>query len=431
MRKILLSLLLVGLMALPSVCGGYNPPFEVPPPPRSLQEARSPQCGPWGCPAPRVKVKQKIKVKRPTPAWRYERAVGYRAAVVRVECRHNARVSFKGSGVLVRWGKRIVVLTARHVVKDAKSVIVQFYNGKRYRAKVLKVNARWDCAVLDIGGVAPDGIKPAEFAFGADASFKDGDRLESCGYGPPLCGRNGCDGQFAVNQGRQPYCQKCGLPQDSRYTTEKLAVNSGLFKDYRRSSAAMDGPDDWMIISGHARQGDSGGPVFDRQGRVVGVLWGTNGQEVVCIQPGRIHVMLNGVVAEQLAVMNRRPTPPALGPLEPVYPNGRPQNSNAGCPGGQCEIIPAGIAGGKTLLPWRGKTEATDKAQDARIEALIGLMEGQVRVRPGGTDVDVRIGRQPAKPPATNERSPLLGGLCVAIGVIGGFVIYFASQKGE
>jgi len=350
----------------------------------------------------RLKVKMvrrgKTKIKRPTAAWRYERAVGYRASVVRVECRHSANVSFKGSGVLVRWGKRVVVLTARHVVKDAKTVIVRFSTGKRYRARVIKVNARWDCAVLDIGGAAPDGIEPAVFAFGGDASFKDGDRLESCGYG----------------------------------ADEKLAVNIGLFKGYRRSSAAMDGPDDWMVISGHARQGDSGGPVFDRQGRVVGVLWGTNGQTVVCVQPGRIHVMLNGVIAEQLAIMNRRPTPPALGPLEPVYPNGRPQNPNAGCPSGQCPISPAGIAGGgKTLLPWRGKTEATDKAQDARIELLIDLAERQQRARQPGVDVGVSIQRPSKKPPATNERSPLLGGLCVALGVIGGFVIYFAGQKGE
>ena len=361
MRKILLSLLLVGLMALPAFA----------------------QCGPWGCPvqrqpAPRVKIKEKTKIKRPIPAWRYERPVGYRAAVVRIHCHDGVRKWSKGSGVLVRWGRRIVILTARHVVKNAKRILVDFHNGRRCRARVLKVNARWDCAVLDIG-TSPDGIDPAEFAFGEDARFHDGDRLESCGYGP--------DG--------------------------KLAVNSGLFKGYRRSTAAIQGPDDWMIISGHARGGDSGGPVFDRQGRVVGVLWGTDGREVVCVQPGRVHALLDEAVAqtyEQRQIFQRNPTPPAIGPLEPVD-----QAKLAG--------------GGKTLLPWRGKSEATDKAQDARIDKLIGLMEGQVRVRPGPS-VDVQVGRQPGKPLA-NERSPLLGGLCVILGVVGGFVIYFANQKGE
>jgi len=322
--------------------------------------------------------REKTKIKtRPTAAWRYERAVGYRAAVVRIECRDTVRVSSLGSGVLVRWGNRVVVLTARHVVKDAKSVIVRFHNGRRYRARVIKVNRQWDCAVLDIGGKAPDGIEPAGFAFGEDAAFKEGDRLESCGYGP-----------------------------DS-----KLAVNIGLFKGYRRSSATPDtGPDDWMVISGHARGGDSGGPVFDRQGRVVGVLWGTDGTTVVCVQPGRIHVMLNGVIAEQLAIFDRKPTPPAYGPLEPVD-----QSKLAG--------------GNKTLLPWRGKTEATDKAQDARIDKLIGLMEGQVQVRPGGTDVDVSIGRQPAKPSVTPEPTPLGIGLCLALAGVCGIVMFYVVGK--
>ena len=46
------------------------------------------------------------------------------------------------------------------------------------------------------------------------------------------------------------------------------------------------GPDDWMVISGHARGGDSGGPCSTSRGRMVGVLWGTDGKEVVCVQAG-------------------------------------------------------------------------------------------------------------------------------------------------
>src|SRR3989304_1624368 len=57
-------------------------------------------------------------------AWRYERPEGYRQAVVRIYCTESGRTRSLGSGVLVKWGTKLVVLTARHVVKDAKEIIV-------------------------------------------------------------------------------------------------------------------------------------------------------------------------------------------------------------------------------------------------------------------------------------------------------------------
>jgi len=361
MRRVLLSLILVGLMALPALA----------------------QCGPRGCPTRRPaiveKSREKIKVKtRPTPAWRYERAVGHRASVVRVECDDGRGVWSKGSGVLVRWGKRVVVLTARHVIRDAKRVFVRFHNGKRVKVRVLKVDARWDCCVLGIDQ-PPDDIQPAEMAYGVEAKFKDGDRLESAGYG----------------------------------SDEQLAVNVGLFKGYRRSSQSPDqGPDDWMVISGHARGGDSGGPVFDAKGRVVGVLWGTDGTEVVCVQAGRLHVLLDEAVAvsyDQQGIFDRNPTPPSYGPLEPIS---------------EADQIKLGK---KPLLPWRGETEAKDSAQDARIDRLIGLMEGQVQVRPGPS-IDVQVGPKPPIEPPTEQGPPLwlwgLGGLATA-----GFIYYVGGKN--
>lgn len=278
------------------------------------------QCGPRGCPLPPAENNPPTSSLQSTPTrvWRYERAVGHRAAVVRITCRDGGAWS-KGSGVLVRWGKRIVVLTARHVVKDAKTIYVEFHNRRRCKAKVLKADARWDCAVLDIGA-PPEGIAPAEMAFGADAAFKIGDRLESCGYGH--------DG--------------------------KLACNSGLFGGYRRSAAAPNGPDDWMIVSGLARQGDSGGPVFDRNGRVAGILWGTDGREVVCVQPGRIHALLDKAVAENIVVadqvvLGKPPLLPWRGDAEkrgrsrrPNRTAHRPCRTAAGCPRpavGRCQCV--------------------------------------------------------------------------------------------
>ena len=177
--------------------------------------------------------KREAKKGRPHPAWRYERAAGYRAAVVRIYCQDDAHTRSIGSGVLVRWEKRIVVLTARHVVQDAKKVLVQFHTRRTCYARVLKTDLVWDCAVLQLVGPPPSDVRPADVEMGDAAMQHQGSRLESCGYGP--------DG--------------------------KLACNTGLFLGYKRSTQAKNGPDDWMEISGHARSGDSGGPIFDRQGR--------------------------------------------------------------------------------------------------------------------------------------------------------------------
>ena len=339
-------------------------------------------------PGPNVDVKVKVK-RRPTPAWRYERPVGHRAAVVRVFCDDGARTRSIGSGVLVRWGKRVVVLTARHVVKDAKRVIVETCKRKSYRARIIKVDAAWDCAVLELSG-KPEGVEPAEVELGPAAMFRDGDRLESCGYGP--------DG--------------------------KLACNTGLFRGYRRSSAKMDGPDDWMVVSGHARGGDSGGPVFNSRGRVVGVIWGYDGQTVVSVQAGRIHRLLDEAVAgyqqQALPIFQRNPTPPKpdympQAPLVAVEPVKRQD-------------------GKQPLLPWRGESEARDRDFENRLSRLLTAQEQERQARlagqDGGTSVDVRVGPKQEREAATaREPKPLGVALCLAGAALVGVLVFYGVQK--
>ena len=50
-----------------------------------------------------------------------------------------------GSGTLVKWGGKVVVLTARHVVGDAKKIVVELHDKRTHRAKVVAVDAVWDC----------------------------------------------------------------------------------------------------------------------------------------------------------------------------------------------------------------------------------------------------------------------------------------------
>lgn len=163
MRRVFFGLVLVGLTALPAVgqCVGGRCPL----PPR--QEVLPPEGS-------------NAQLPQPTPAWRYEPALKHRAAVVRIYSYDTANRRSIGSGVAVRFGKRVVVVTARHVVQDAQKIFVQFHTGKSCSARVLKVDATWDCAVLELEG-RPEGIEPAEMEWGDAALLHSGDRLESCG----------------------------------------------------------------------------------------------------------------------------------------------------------------------------------------------------------------------------------------------------------
>ena len=364
-------------------------------------------CPPRGWqPAQSVDVQVKVK---PTPAWRYERAVKHRTAVVRVFCNDGGRVRSIGSGVLVRWGKRIVVLTARHVIQDAKSVVVQVFTRKAYRARIIKVDATWDCAVLELSE-QPKDVEPAEVELGKAAMFTDGDRLESCGYGP--------DG--------------------------RLASNAGLFKGYRRSTAKKNGPDDWMVVSGHARGGDSGGPVFNSRGRVVGVIWGTDGETVVCVQAGRIHVLLDAATtayqqqAVNVGIFQRNPTPPKPAPdfmpqrpLVPVPPQGS-GCAGGSCPGGQCD--PAAFGNKAPMLPWRGEAEARDSDFENRLNGLLAAQEAERQARMAGEargpSVDVQVGPKPEVPAETAPAPKPIGVvLCLVGALVVGVVVFYNVQK--
>jgi thioredoxin 1 len=282
---------------------------------------------------PGVRVTGSASVE-PRPAWRYESSIGYRGAVVRIFCCEGVTVHAIGSGALVRWNGRNVVLTARHVVNGAKRIVIELCTGKKHEARVLKIDAVWDCAVLELSG-QPEGVLPAELELGDAAMQQAGNRLESCGYGP--------DG--------------------------RLACNSGLFLGYRRSGERPQGPDDWMILSGHARQGDSGGPVFNERGRLVGVLWGTDGESVVAVQAGRLHLLLDAAVPHPAGIKDSGRGINAQSPIQSPTPN--PQSLPAVSP--TSVDVGVALAAKNPCLPWRNETQKSIAAEQKEIEALISL----------------------------------------------------------
>jgi len=125
-------------------------------------------------------------------------------------------------------------------------------------------------------------------------------------------------------------------------------------------------------------------------------------------------------------ILQRHPTPPKAAPA-PQYLPRRPVVDVVVEPSLPPVVVDDVSKREKvSVLPWRNDTTGVNKSQDARIDALISVME-----RDRASKVDVQVNTAPKDAPKvdTKETSPLLVGLCVLGGVIVGFVVYFATQK--
>jgi len=161
-------------------------------------------------------------------------------SVARIDVPDGNMIS-SGSGTLVA---KDVVITNWHVVVDNSDdeITVTFYDGHKYDAKIIKTDKVWDLAALRLSKpVANKVIKLGEIP-------EIGDKLTIAGYGK-------------------------GKYQES---TGKLI---------QFVAPGKDGPTDILELEASVRQGDSGGPILDSKGRLVGVLFGgkdglTNGSHI-------------------------------------------------------------------------------------------------------------------------------------------------------
>ena len=173
-----------------------------------------------------------------------------------------------GSGTVIDGGG---VLTCAHLFEGDGAIAVIFSDGSSHRGTLVAIDRVWELALLRIA-------QPRQGVKIGTTAPKVGDRVRSCGYG-----RNG---RYWCNQGR--------------------------VMGYVMPEGAGVGRYETLEISGTARQGDSGGPIFNDRNELVAVLWGTNNRIVGGTYCGRIRKFLQSII--NTPQITPSPTPPIVPP---------------------------------------------------------------------------------------------------------------------
>ena len=181
------------------------------------------------------------QARNPTATWNPDLVADYlltgqppHPAVARIVAPEDSGTSL-GSGVLVDVNRtQGLVLTNWHVIRDSRSaVLVQFPDGFQSAGTVVRWDEAWDLAAVVIWRPT---ATPVTIAAAAPVP---GEPLTIAGFG------------------RGAYREQTGA------CTDYLAPGSGY-------------PKEFVELVATARQGDSGGPIFNAQRELAGVLFGQN-----------------------------------------------------------------------------------------------------------------------------------------------------------
>ena len=185
----------------------------------------------------------RISLGRPTP----------HPAVVRVMVPEGNATSH-GSGTLVDTHDRYgLVVTNWHVVQGAKgTIMVVFPDGFQTGARLLKTDRDWDLAALAIWRPR---VQPVPIALQPP---QPGETLTIAGYG---------SGNYRSVSGR---------------CTQYVSPGGQL-------------PYEMVEVAVRARQGDSGGPIFNQRGEMAGVLFGSGSGRTSGSYAGRVRQFLSTV----------------------------------------------------------------------------------------------------------------------------------------
>ncbi|MBF8299308.1 MAG: trypsin-like serine protease, partial [Dehalococcoidia bacterium] len=143
-----------------------------------------------------------------------------------------------GAGVVI--DDQGIILTANHVIKDAESITVIFANGMESSASVLFREPETDTAVLR-ADIVPDDLEPATLA--GSGGLRLGDHVLAVG---------------------SPF----GL-----YNSVTAGVVSGLGRSFK-SEQLSEPLTNVIQFDAAVNPGNSGGPLVNRDGEVVGIVTG-------------------------------------------------------------------------------------------------------------------------------------------------------------
>lgn len=159
------------------------------------------------------------------------------------------RVVEKGSGAFVAdsVGARYV-LTAAHIFRDGRGQITaQSLDGRIFAASLVLASEECDVALLRV-----DASEDVPALTISSSWPRQGETVWRAGFGPD----------------------------------ETLRELAGTVKGYVKTDRYA--TYETLKIDGPARQGDSGGPVYNAAGEIVGVLWGTDGSDAYATYCGRV-----------------------------------------------------------------------------------------------------------------------------------------------
>ena len=140
----------------------------------------------------------------------------------------------KGAGVIIAPSGYII--TNSHIVSNAHKIIITLFDARIFEAKVVSILPETDLALLNIQ--APGPLISAELA--DSDTFSLGDEVFTVGHSQIL--------DQTISEGRIIGLGVQRLPSGRKTATQLFQVNMNLYK------------------------GDSGGPLFDRKGRLAGII---------------------------------------------------------------------------------------------------------------------------------------------------------------